>query len=67
MREGALYDILGAEGPIPLKRGWFLRFRDEQGSWIDVELRDGDVTVRGSTTISIHPSSGNQIVVRLDR
>jgi hypothetical protein len=64
MKTATIHDILGEQPPIPLESRHFVRFSD--GSrWIDVELRDGEVTIRGSTGFLIEPHSANQAAVKL--
>lgn len=65
MKTIAVFDIRGEEDQIPLQARHYIRFADGPGCWIDVELRDGEVVVRGSDSITIAPRSANQIVVKL--
>lgn len=59
-------DIIG-EPSINLEERHSVRFRDDQGNWIVVDVRDGAVTVRGSSALSIAPNFANQITVDLLR
>lgn len=57
-------DIL--EGPIKtLEPNNYIRFKTENGRWINVELRNDLLTIRGSHSLVILPDVSNQFSIDL--
>lgn len=66
MKDVRAVDILGQLDPVPLDDYSYVRIpqgRDHR--WIYIEIRDGDVCIRGSHGLLLRPIVSNELRVKL--
>lgn len=59
------YKVLDRDGDFPLDDYTAVRIPRGERDWIDVEIRDGEVLIRGSRGLAIEPDAANTVCVRV--
>lgn len=65
MEDTTAVDILGRISPLALDEYNHVRIKRDRLDYIDIEIRQGEVLIRGSRALTVKPHVANEIAVEL--